>query len=343
MRQGDVVYYVHTDHLGSTSLTTDQNQQVVARQLYHPYGTPRWSQGTLPTDYTFTGQRLDGGIGLMHYGARFYSPRLGRFVSADSIVPEPGDPQDFNRYAYVRNNPLRYRDPNGHCAWCPFALVLSAAYVGGRVCYELGGFIIPGAVQMRRDQIGGGLVTDLSHVIEQEAMAHSVDPVLVSAVLRHESAAIERRLLTLWPTMQPGTIANTAEYIQSVIPENFSIGPMQMGDLASIGPGQMQLRRARELEEMGYVTARRSDFARRRALLGSETSVEYVAGMLQYVSDQLHTLRGFNDLSIEDQQRLTLIAYNWGWTSNLLEEIEKRGLEGMIQYSEYDEETLDEY
>jgi RHS repeat-associated protein len=117
MRQEGVVYYIHTDHLGSTSLTTDQNQQVEARQVYYPYGTPRWSQGTLPTDYTFTGQRDEAGIGLMHYGARFYSPRLGRFVSADTIVPNPMSPQNFNRYSYASNNPLRYRDPTGHQNW----------------------------------------------------------------------------------------------------------------------------------------------------------------------------------------------------------------------------------
>ena len=74
--------------------------------MYHPYGTPRWSEGTLPTDYTFTGQRNEAGLGLMHYGARFYSPRLGRFVSADSIVPEPGNPQAFNRFSYVLGNPM---------------------------------------------------------------------------------------------------------------------------------------------------------------------------------------------------------------------------------------------
>jgi RHS repeat-associated protein len=115
MRQEGVVYYIHSDHLGSTSLTTDQSQQVEARQVYYPYGTPRWSQGTLPTDYTFTGQRDEAGLGLMHYGARFYSPRLGRFVSADSIVPQPGNPQALNRYSYVLGNPVLYRDPSGHC------------------------------------------------------------------------------------------------------------------------------------------------------------------------------------------------------------------------------------
>jgi hypothetical protein len=50
----------------------------------------------------------------MYYRARFYHPALGRFISADTIVPEPGQPQDFNRYSYVRNSPLRFVDPTGH-------------------------------------------------------------------------------------------------------------------------------------------------------------------------------------------------------------------------------------
>jgi RHS repeat-associated protein len=54
------------------------------------------------------------GTGLMYYKARYYYPALGRFVSADTIVPEPGNPQSLNRYAYVKNNPLRYVDPSGH-------------------------------------------------------------------------------------------------------------------------------------------------------------------------------------------------------------------------------------
>ncbi|MBC7251432.1 MAG: RHS repeat-associated core domain-containing protein [Anaerolineae bacterium] len=71
--------------------------------------------GTLPTDFGFTGQRNEGTIGLYDYRARYYDPALGRFVSADTVVPNPGDPQDLNRYAYVRNNPLRYTDPSGYC------------------------------------------------------------------------------------------------------------------------------------------------------------------------------------------------------------------------------------
>jgi len=50
----------------------------------------------------------------MHYGARYYDPVIGRFVSADTIVPDMSNPQDLNRFSYVRNNPLRYTDPTGH-------------------------------------------------------------------------------------------------------------------------------------------------------------------------------------------------------------------------------------
>jgi RHS repeat-associated protein len=52
--------------------------------------------------------------GLLYYGARYYDPALGRFISADTVVPGAGNPQNLNRYAYVRNNPLRYTDPTGH-------------------------------------------------------------------------------------------------------------------------------------------------------------------------------------------------------------------------------------
>jgi hypothetical protein len=50
----------------------------------------------------------------MDYGARLYSPLLARFISPDPIVPDKKNVLDFNRYAYVRHNPMRYTDPTGH-------------------------------------------------------------------------------------------------------------------------------------------------------------------------------------------------------------------------------------
>jgi RHS repeat-associated protein len=114
MRQDDVVYFIHSDHLGSTSLTTDITGTLVAETRYLPYGEERWITGTLVTDFTFTGQRAERGFALMDYNARYYDPRLGRFISPDSIVHNPSNPNDLNRYSYGRNNPLKYIDPTGH-------------------------------------------------------------------------------------------------------------------------------------------------------------------------------------------------------------------------------------
>ena len=54
----------------------------------------------------------------MYYGARYYDPALGMFLSPDTLVPEPGNPQSLNRYSYVLNNALRYTDPTGHVQAC---------------------------------------------------------------------------------------------------------------------------------------------------------------------------------------------------------------------------------
>jgi RHS repeat-associated protein len=81
---------------------------------YFPYGECRNSQGDPGTDRLFTGQRFDSGTGLYYYGARYYDPVIGRFVSPDTIIPNPSNPQCFNRYTYCMNNPLKYVDPSGN-------------------------------------------------------------------------------------------------------------------------------------------------------------------------------------------------------------------------------------
>ena len=112
--------YLHGDHLGSASLTTNASGNVVSQQRYKPYGELRWSSGAgMPTDKQFTGQtRLaEGYVGTLYdYVARAYDPVLGRFISADTIVPGAGNPQALNRYMYVLGSVLRRIDPSGHTA-----------------------------------------------------------------------------------------------------------------------------------------------------------------------------------------------------------------------------------
>ena len=104
------------DHLGSTSVTADYAGTLISRTLYKPWGEVRYQSGTIPTNYTYTGQYSHtADFGHMYYNARWYDPYLNRFAQADTIVPGAGHPMAWDRYAYTSNNPVKYIDPSGHC------------------------------------------------------------------------------------------------------------------------------------------------------------------------------------------------------------------------------------
>ncbi|OQW62878.1 MAG: hypothetical protein BVN28_04805, partial [Nitrospira sp. ST-bin4] len=111
------IHYWHGDHLGSSSVITDSAGAKVQAVSYYPYGGTRTNQSfstpAVDVPYKYTGKELDN-TGLYYYEARYYDPTLARFISPDTIVPNQYDPQSLNRYAYVRNNPLRYTDPTGN-------------------------------------------------------------------------------------------------------------------------------------------------------------------------------------------------------------------------------------
>jgi len=103
---------MHQDSLGSTSVVTNTSGAQYGYTRYYPYGSTRDSSGSLDTDKKFTGQRLDG-TGLYYYGARYYDPSIGRFISADPISIPAGAVAALSRYSYSYNNPLKYIDPSG--------------------------------------------------------------------------------------------------------------------------------------------------------------------------------------------------------------------------------------
>jgi RHS repeat-associated protein len=113
--QASTLYYLFTDHLGSTSVVYNTATGQVQAIRYYPWGGVR--SGEVPTDRRFTEQRWDGTIGLYDYKARWYDPALGRFVQADPTIPDLANSQALNRYSYTLNNPLRYVDPDGRIAW----------------------------------------------------------------------------------------------------------------------------------------------------------------------------------------------------------------------------------
>ena len=76
------------------------------------------------------GQENDPETGLDYYNARYYNPNIRRFTQADDIIQDQYNPQDLNRYSYVKNNPLRYTDPKGHFAWVPAIIIGGGSVLG---------------------------------------------------------------------------------------------------------------------------------------------------------------------------------------------------------------------
>jgi RHS repeat-associated protein len=117
------VRYVHPDHLGSTNVVTDQNQNVTQTLDYYPYGATRISNSTSTNEKRkFIGQFMDD-TNLEYLNARYYSPSQGQFISQDPVFWEIGltrdgvnamsDPQALNSYGYASDNPITNKDPNG--------------------------------------------------------------------------------------------------------------------------------------------------------------------------------------------------------------------------------------
>jgi RHS repeat-associated protein len=127
------LHYLLADHLGSTSTLTDATGAAVSSQKYWPYGAVR-SGSITQTDKLYTGQQIEPGdsaLGLYNYKARFYSTTLGRFVSA-----APSSRDGLNRYSYVRDNPLRYRDPTGYDAASDLKALYDAWQASGMTADE---------------------------------------------------------------------------------------------------------------------------------------------------------------------------------------------------------------
>jgi RHS repeat-associated protein len=107
------VYFLFADHLGSTRAMTQANGTVCFTSEYYPYGQELNSNSSCSTNYKFTGYERDSETNIDYAFARYYNPRMGRFMSGDPLGGDASDPQSHNRYTYVRNNPINLTDPTG--------------------------------------------------------------------------------------------------------------------------------------------------------------------------------------------------------------------------------------
>ena len=103
------LFYVHNDHLGTPQVITDDNQTVVWKADYDPFGKATVTTETITNNVRFPGQYFDGETGLHYNYYRYYDPRTGRYITSDSIGLGGG----LNTYGYVGGNPLSFIDPLG--------------------------------------------------------------------------------------------------------------------------------------------------------------------------------------------------------------------------------------
>ena len=126
------------DYLGSAAALVDMSGRVVERIVHTPYGgIDLDASSNASGDFTtrkYTGQELDQETELYNYGARFYDPAIGSFLTADTVVANAEVSLDYNRYLYARGNPVIYNDPTGHFAFLVAvgigALVGALSHVG---------------------------------------------------------------------------------------------------------------------------------------------------------------------------------------------------------------------
>jgi RHS repeat-associated protein len=109
-------YYRHADWLGSSRLTSTQSRTLYSSTAYAPFGERYANSGT--ADASFTGQNSDTVSSLYDFTFRRQSSSQGRWISPDPAglaAVDPTNPQTWNRYAYVTNNPLALVDSLGLC------------------------------------------------------------------------------------------------------------------------------------------------------------------------------------------------------------------------------------
>ncbi|UOG62592.1 SpvB/TcaC N-terminal domain-containing protein [Leptospira noguchii] len=112
---GALAYYL-TDQVDSVSTVLDDEGNTLSLMQYLPYGETFVQRGDLNFSPKFNSQELDRESGFYFYNARYYDPGIGRFTSADTIIDGEFDTQGWNRFSYVKGNPIGAKDPTGHLA-----------------------------------------------------------------------------------------------------------------------------------------------------------------------------------------------------------------------------------
>ena len=186
---GQTVEYYHLDALGSVRAVTDQTGAVLERHDYLPFGE-EWNPQPSTDPRMFTGKERDTETGYDYFGARYLSAKTARFTTTDptfTLADNLVDPQRWNRYVYVRNNPLRYVDSDGRVIFdyqMFRAFVAEAATVG----QEGHGYLVPGLSAVAA---AGSIANDVLLLVGVGEGIQAVRAALARSALELGAAAVE--------------------------------------------------------------------------------------------------------------------------------------------------------
>ncbi|MFS4454737.1 RHS repeat-associated core domain-containing protein [Maribacter sp. 2304DJ31-5] len=158
----DEYHYLHRDYLGSIMAITDADGDVKEERQFGAWGVVDQfldSNGNTTFDHNsllgrgYTGHEHFFEVGLIHMNGRMYDANLGRFLSPDNYIQDPFNTQNYNRYAYVLNNPLMYNDPSGEEG------IIAALIIAAKIIVGL--FAVTGIYGLIHNYAGKGSPSDI--------------------------------------------------------------------------------------------------------------------------------------------------------------------------------------
>ena len=303
-------YFYHPDHLGSTTLITDSNGNVVENSYYSPYG--ELLGGGLADPKLYTGQFKDQTNTYMLCNVP-YKPEWGLRLRPDPIVQNPYNPQFLNRYSYALGNPYKYKDPCGKYLESAVDVAFITMDIRdiqddptnlwnyGSLIADIGGLAAPGLtggrVVVKGAEAGinaissGGKITDISRNIEkakQIEINKQISKSSESTIAKQEGGVLNKQPLS---TSQGKRIPDV------IVPQTGKAFEVKVGRVSATKDFKAQIAKDIELVQSGVkksiqwvlfespITGK-SGFTR-GALKEFEKSIEQTKGAISYVVSQV--------------------------------------------------------
>ncbi|WP_428841592.1 RHS repeat domain-containing protein [Leptospira santarosai] len=204
---GALAYYL-TDQVDSVSHVLDDEGNTLSQIQYQPYGETFVQRGDLNFSPKYNSQELDRESGFYFYNARYYDPGIARFTSADTIIDGEFDTQGWNRFSYVKGNPIGAKDPSGHEANAGIGIMMNSQCRGNAGCNSAG---LNAVSEGAKKAVVGTAAVAATAATGYAAAAEVGSAALPSAIYlssRLGSSNITNSLLSRLPQSQ-GAVANS--------------------------------------------------------------------------------------------------------------------------------------